>query len=176
MVLLAYRGTDPFDISTWAADADVHPVMIPVPGGDPSPEGLKEKILGALGHDRAPQVHGGFYRSQRATWFDVLQGLKRALAGESILVGEAHSSPDAAPASSDPRDETPTSPLEALYVCEKCFGPLEVAYDHSRWNRDVGEARRRIQGGPQNIWRYAEFLPLAGGPPGPSGRLASRLP
>ncbi len=22
-------------------------------------------------------------------------------------------------------------PLEALYVCERCFGPLEVAYDHS---------------------------------------------
>ena len=29
--------------------------------------------------------------------------------------------------------------------------------------------------GPQNIWRYADFLPLAGGPPGPSGRLASRV-
>ena len=40
---------------------------------------------------------------------------------------------------------------------------------------DVGELRRRIQGGPQNIWRYADFLPLAGGPPGPSGRLASRV-
>jgi threonine synthase len=73
-------------------------------------------------------------------------------------------------------------PLEALYVCERCFGPLEVAYDHSSWIttsaggiRDVGELRRRIQGGPQNIWRYADFLPLAGGPPGPSGRLASRV-
>ena len=66
-------------------------------------------------------------------------------------------------------------PLEALYVCERCFGPLEVAYDHSRLERDVGELRRRIQGGPQNIWRYADFLPLAGGPPGPSGRLASRV-
>ena len=22
-------------------------------------------------------------------------------------------------------------PLEARYVCEQCFGPLEVAYDHS---------------------------------------------
>src|SRR5271167_4399981 len=72
-------------------------------------------------------------------------------------------------------------PLEALYVCERCFGPLEVAYDHSSWSatpaggaRDVGELRRRIQGGPQNIWRYADFLPLVGGPPGPSGRLASR--
>jgi len=66
-------------------------------------------------------------------------------------------------------------PLEALYVCERCFGPLEVAYDHSRLGCDVGELRRRIQGGPQNIWRYADFLPLAGGPPGPSGRLASRV-
>jgi threonine synthase len=65
-------------------------------------------------------------------------------------------------------------PLEALYVCERCFGPLQVAYDHSRLKQDVGELRRRIQGGPQNIWRYADFLPLAGGPPGPSGRLASR--
>ncbi len=66
-------------------------------------------------------------------------------------------------------------PLEALYVCEQCFGPLEVVYDHSRSSRDLGELRRRIQGGPQNIWRYADFLPLAGGPPGPSGRLASRV-
>ena len=29
---------------------------------------------------------------------------------------------------------------------------------------DVGELRRRIQGGPQNIWRYADFLPLVGRP------------
>ena len=65
-------------------------------------------------------------------------------------------------------------PLEALYVCEQCFGPLQVAYEHDRSRLDVGELRRRIQGGPQNIWRYADFLPLAGGPPGPSGRLASR--
>jgi threonine synthase len=66
-------------------------------------------------------------------------------------------------------------PLEALYVCEQCFGPLEVAYDHARLvggGRD--ELRRRIQAGPQNIWRYADFLPLSGGQPGPSGRFASR--
>src|SRR6478609_10271504 len=66
-------------------------------------------------------------------------------------------------------------PLQALYVCEQCFGPLEVAYDHSASRADIAELRRRIQGGPQNIWRYADFLPLAGGPPGPSGRLASRV-
>jgi threonine synthase len=66
--------------------------------------------------------------------------------------------------------------LQALYVCDRCFGPLEVAYDHSRLVAcDPDERRRRIQAGPQNIWRYADFLPLAGGPPGPSGRLASRV-
>jgi threonine synthase len=64
-------------------------------------------------------------------------------------------------------------PLEALYVCDRCFGPLQVAYEHERIT-DIAGLRRRIQGGPQNIWRYADFLPLAGGPPGPSGRLASR--
>src|SRR6202161_3715411 len=66
-------------------------------------------------------------------------------------------------------------PLEALYVCEQCFGPLEVAYDHDRATLDAREVRCRTQGGPQNIWRSADFLPLAGGPPGPSGRLASRV-
>jgi threonine synthase len=66
-------------------------------------------------------------------------------------------------------------PLEALYVCETCFGPLEVVYDHAGTSDDIAALRRRIQGGPQNIWRYADFLPLADGPPGPSGRLASRV-
>jgi threonine synthase len=65
-------------------------------------------------------------------------------------------------------------PLDALYVCDHCFGPLQVAYEHER-STDIAGLRRRIQGGPQNIWRYADFLPLAGGPPGPSGRLASRV-
>jgi threonine synthase len=54
--------------------------------------------------------------------------------------------------------------LEARYVCSKCFGPLEVGYDHERLS-DVGEIRRRIQGGPQNIWRYHDFLPLEGPQP-----------
>ena len=64
-------------------------------------------------------------------------------------------------------------PLEALFVCDRCFGPLEVHYSHDA-ELDVPGLRRRIQGGPQNVWRYADFLPLVGGPPGPSNRLASR--
>ena len=64
--------------------------------------------------------------------------------------------------------------LDAQYVCVKCFGPLEAAYDHSSLAGDPAELRRCIQAGPQNIWRYADFLPLAGGPPAPAGRLSSR--
>ena len=58
-----------------------------------------------------------------------------------------------------------TYPLDARYVCERCFGPLEVAYSHGRLAEDVPGLRRRIQGGPQNIWRYADFLPLEGPQP-----------
>ena len=49
-------------------------------------------------------------------------------------------------------------PLEARYVCEICFGPLEVVYDFSGLNAE--EARRKIQAGPASIWRYADFLPF----------------
>jgi threonine synthase len=49
-------------------------------------------------------------------------------------------------------------PLEARYVCDACFGPLEVSYDFSSLEPDG--ARRRVQAGPQSIWRYADFLPF----------------
>lgn len=51
---------------------------------------------------------------------------------------------------------------EATYVCEFCFGPLEVAYDYERvaaqFSRDV------IMSRPRNLWRYRELLPLDGDP------------
>ena len=55
-------------------------------------------------------------------------------------------------------------PLEARYVCDRCFGPLEVTYDLS--GLDAASVKRRIQAGPQTIWRYADFLPFEG-PPAP---------
>ncbi len=48
--------------------------------------------------------------------------------------------------------------LEARYVCERCFGPLEVRYDLT--TLDAASVKRRIQAGPQNLWRYADFLPF----------------
>ena len=49
-------------------------------------------------------------------------------------------------------------PLEARYVCERCFGPLEVAYTAPASAAD--ELKRRIQAGPLTLWRYADFLPV----------------
>jgi threonine synthase len=73
--------------------------------------------------------------------------------------------------------------LDASYVCENCFGPLEVAYDYSALD-PVG-TKRRIQAGSQGIWRYADFLPFEGRPADPlepgltplvrADRLAERL-
>jgi threonine synthase len=53
-----------------------------------------------------------------------------------------------------------TYPLDARYVCERCFGPLEVAYAPSA-GADAAELKRRIQAGPHSLWRYADFLPVA---------------
>src|ERR671910_62493 len=55
-----------------------------------------------------------------------------------------------------------TYPLDARYVCEQCFGPLEVAYDHS--GVDPAGAKRKIQPGPQPIGRYADSLPCSAPP------------
>lgn len=74
-------------------------------------------------------------------------------------------------------------PLDARYVCEQCFGPLEVSYDLS--SLDPEEARRKIQAGSRGIWRYSDFLPFDGRPGDPlepgltplirADRLAERL-
>jgi threonine synthase len=64
-----------------------------------------------------------------------------------------------------------TYEADASYVCEKCFGPLEVVYEHCD-DCTPEERRRKIQGGPQNIWRYAEYLPLQT-PPGTATRASS---
>ena len=56
-----------------------------------------------------------------------------------------------------------TYALEAKFVCERCFGPLEVRYAPP--SGDAAELRRRIQAGPLNLWRYADFLPLERGVP-----------
>ncbi len=47
--------------------------------------------------------------------------------------------------------------LDPLYVCDFCFGPLEVAYDYDALRKVM--SRERIERGPPSVWRYADLLP-----------------
>ncbi len=53
--------------------------------------------------------------------------------------------------------------FEPAYVCEDCFGPLEVAYDLEAIRERV--SRHTIADGPPSIWRYRELLPAPPGNP-----------
>jgi threonine synthase len=64
-----------------------------------------------------------------------------------------------------------TGELTAAYVCEYCFGPLEVVYDIERIAARV--SRERIAAGPASLWRYADFLPCA--PADPTAGLPSGM-
>jgi threonine synthase len=45
-----------------------------------------------------------------------------------------------------------------VYVCERCFGPLEAVYDLEALRRLP--LRERIEAGPRSIWRYVDLLPV----------------
>ena len=53
-------------------------------------------------------------------------------------------------------------PKQALYVCEYCFGSLEVAYDYDGIKKNI--SREKILKGPKSLWRYRELLPIDGNP------------
>ena len=51
-------------------------------------------------------------------------------------------------------------PAAALYVCDRCLGPLEPVYDFAA----IRLTREEIERRPRNLWRYRELLPIAGEP------------
>ncbi|MBI4699179.1 MAG: threonine synthase [Nitrospirae bacterium] len=53
-------------------------------------------------------------------------------------------------------------PVDPIYVCEFCFGPLEVVYDYEGIKKVL--AKERIASRPHNLWRYKELLPIDGEP------------
>jgi threonine synthase len=53
-------------------------------------------------------------------------------------------------------------PVAAVYVCEFCFGPLEVVYDYEGIKKIL--TKEKIFSRPQNLWRYKELLPIDGEP------------
>jgi len=48
--------------------------------------------------------------------------------------------------------------IEPIYVCEYCFGPLEVVYDYDGIKKVL--TKKKIESRPQNLWRYKELLPI----------------
>ncbi len=52
--------------------------------------------------------------------------------------------------------------VDPIYVCEFCFGPLEVVYDYEGIKGIL--TREKIVSRPQNLWRYKELLPIDGEP------------
>src|SRR4051794_41868174 len=49
-------------------------------------------------------------------------------------------------------------PLDARFACDRCFGPLEAAYDPAAIA--AGVTRELIEAGPPTLWRWGAFLPL----------------
>ncbi len=95
-LILCYRGTEPVNLINWLTDVDINP----------------EKV--AIAFPDAPgtfEVHGGFYRNVRATRYEVITALERALSGQSILA-ESESMPH---------------PLETLYITGHSLGGAMAA-------------------------------------------------
>ena len=53
------------------------------------------------------------------------------------------------------------TPFQAAYVCEECYGPLEVSYDYA-FLRDT-LSQEHVGKGPRTLWRYRPLLPVADG-------------
>jgi threonine synthase len=53
-------------------------------------------------------------------------------------------------------------PASALWVCDRCLGPLEVTYDYPAIAKSM--SRHAIESRPKNLWRYRELLPIEGEP------------
>lgn len=52
--------------------------------------------------------------------------------------------------------------VEPVYVCEFCFGPLEVLYDYKGIKKAL--TKKTIEKRPKSLWRYKELLPVDGEP------------
>lgn len=53
-------------------------------------------------------------------------------------------------------------PVEPVYVCEFCFGPLEVVYDYKGIKKVL--KKKVIEKRGKTLWRYKELLPIDGEP------------
>jgi len=99
--ILCYRGTPPTSAITWLTDFEVEPVTITLPG----PAGPSVR-----------RVHGGFYRNVRSTRFKIVELLRAAIDGKSVL-----------DPTENPEDVPPAGGLEALYITGHSLGGASAA-------------------------------------------------
>jgi hypothetical protein len=115
IAILCYRGTEPTNFIGWLTDWDVEPERIGYQFGDP-----------------CASVHGGFYRNVRATRYEVMHSLRRAIEGRSVhaaLNGES---------------DRETPPLERLYITGHSLGGamaalMAVMIQHERKYEEVAD-------------------------------------
>jgi hypothetical protein len=96
VVLLAYRGTEPANGINWLTDADVHPDKV---------------AIAFAGTNGSYAVHEGFYRNIRATRYEVVSALLRAVEGKAVS-GEENQA---------------VAPMEALYITGHSLGAAMAA-------------------------------------------------
>lgn len=95
VLILCYRGTQLANLVSWLTDFDV------------SPERVSFPLTGAPNGE----VHGGFHRNVRATRYQVIAAVQRAVDGGSIL----------------DEDTSMPNPLEALYITGHSLGGAMAA-------------------------------------------------
>jgi hypothetical protein len=138
VVILCYRGTEPSNLGNWLGDADV--------GSDSMTFG-KELL----------RVHSGFYRNVRATRIQVLDELKAALAGESLL----H------------RDTNVEYPMQALYVAGHSLGgAMAVLFALSVAG---SEQHRAIAEKVRAVYTYGQPMTVSEPLPEIAGKVAQKV-
>ncbi|GGT37403.1 threonine synthase [Streptomyces purpureus] len=93
------------------------------------------------------------------TTFVMRKMRRKGLASMAVQTVSATQTVDLGPASGlSCRECGEQFPLGPIFACELCFGPLEVSYDLPLGDPEA--LRKRIEAGPDNIWRYAPLLPV----------------
>jgi Lipase (class 3) len=144
VAILCYRGTPPTSAITWLTDFEVEPVTITVPGPPKAP---------------VRRVHGGFYRNVRSTRFKIVELLRDAIDGKSVLDPK-----------DNPEDEAPTGRLEALYIAGHSLGGASAAlFAALLMFEPIKQATVAADTGSQIIDRlravYTYGSPMIGNPP-----------
>lgn len=95
-VILCYRGTEPVNLVNWLTDIDINPEKVDIAFPD---------APGSF------DVHAGFYRNVRATRYEVVNALERAVNGQSVLL----------------KGGAVPYPLETLYIAGHSLGGAMAA-------------------------------------------------